>query len=279
MPRPGPEPIEAYVDASTRFAQAVRRGDLSAAVPACPGWSTYDVIVHLGNYHGWAATIVETGQRVPAHDDAPESKVAAEVADWYAGKAEDLAAVLRGVSPQTRCWNFTGTRLTGAFWARRQLHETTLHLVDLDQAAGRPSDLSPVLCADGVDEVLTTMLPLMRSRGRVAPLATPLIFRAVDHAMAWTLRADGDESAPAVARLKGLAALKSGGLGLFAVDASDAPNAVNGPAGLLWQLLWRRTGRSPEDGSPVLTHPELSYDGDTKAIHAFLESQLTPDPT
>jgi hypothetical protein len=54
--------VEQYVAAAERFAVAVASTDLHARVPACPDWTAYDLVCHLGNVHAWAATIVETGR-------------------------------------------------------------------------------------------------------------------------------------------------------------------------------------------------------------------------
>ena len=43
-------------------------------VPACPGWTSADVVRHLGSIHRWAAAIVLSGQRIP---DEPAARAAA----------------------------------------------------------------------------------------------------------------------------------------------------------------------------------------------------------
>ena len=48
--------VEDFADAVASTAPSGLRG----RVASCPGWSAYDLVVHLGNVHGWAATIVET---------------------------------------------------------------------------------------------------------------------------------------------------------------------------------------------------------------------------
>ncbi|WP_367303766.1 maleylpyruvate isomerase N-terminal domain-containing protein [Nocardioides panacis] len=47
--------------------------DLRAPVPGCPGWSVLDLVVHVGNVHAWAATIVETGRAAAEQNDRPSS--------------------------------------------------------------------------------------------------------------------------------------------------------------------------------------------------------------
>ena len=249
-----------FADVAERVAVTIARSDLGVPVPGCPRWSTYDLIVHLGNVHAWAATIVETGRRAQEQDDQPAVREPVAVSEWYAAKAEDLYEVLRAADPAAECWNFTAAEPRARFWSRRQLHETAMHLVDLEQSRGHEPALSPAQCADGIDEVLTTFVPLMRSRGRVSPLTARLTFRASDVARTWTLQPTAD-GAPA--RARGTATASGG-------------DVVEGPAAALWKLLWKRAGRSSADGSLLLTHPEVSYVGDQDRITAFVASRLTP---
>ncbi len=132
----GLDHVGRFARAAERFADLVAAVDLGAPVPHCPGWTAYDVVTHLGNVHAWAATIVETGLKAPTQDDAPRTHRARVVRDWYSGKAEDLYRVLRGTDPERPCWNFAFGAGVAGFWGRRQLHETTIHTVDLDPPPG-----------------------------------------------------------------------------------------------------------------------------------------------
>ena len=156
---------EAFATAAERFAVTVASADLRAAVPTCPGWTIYDLVVHLGNVHAWAATIVETGQSAQGQNDQPSARKPRTVAEWYAGKAEDLYAVLRDSDPGAPCWNFAFGIGTSGFWSRRQLHETTIHGVDLALATGRHPELDRDISADGVDEALRVFGHRMHMRG------------------------------------------------------------------------------------------------------------------
>lgn len=244
------------IDFITEFGEAARRFVAAAAetspreqVAACPGWSTYDLVVHLGNTHAWAATIVETGQRAAEQNDEPDSRKARAMSSWYAAKAEDLYRVLQASDPTASCWNFTGRDLTPRFWARRQTHETLVHLVDLDQASGRTTEVADRLCTDGIAEVLSVMVPRMYQRGHRVDLSAPLSIRTTDASAAWTLLPHGDRPP----------AIRPG------VDP-DA-DLLEGTASALFRLLWRRI--TPTD-------PAVSRTGDTARIDAFLRSPLTP---
>jgi uncharacterized protein (TIGR03083 family) len=246
--------VSAYADAAAEVLAAIPSSDMGTRVPACPGWSTYDLVVHLGNVHAWAATIVETGARAPEQNDHPASHRAKAVARWYAGKAEDLYRVLRDADGEQACWTFSAAHHTEAFWPRRQTHETLVHLVDLHQASGRTTEVPAVLAADGIAEVLEVFLPRMHERGRPADLVAPTLIHATDTGDTWLL-APAVEGPPEVHRVDGADFVERGA------------DLLAGPAADLMMMLWKRL---PAD------HPGASLDGDRDRLLALLASPLTP---
>lgn len=249
--------VEEYVAAAERFAIGIANCDLTADVPACPTWSTYDIAVHLGNVHAWAATLVETGLQAADQNDEPASRRPAVVSAWYAGKAEDLYEVLRVADMDAPCWNATGAGLTAGFWQRRQTHETLMHLVDIDQASGRTTDLSPTVSTDGIAEVLEVFLPRMHSRGYVAELSAPLTIRTLDTDHVWTLHPRSD------------------GPPWVAVRSEPGADLIEGSAAGVWQLLWQRI-TVPLDAVPLDEATAVSFVGNTERIESFVTSRLTP---
>jgi uncharacterized protein (TIGR03083 family) len=236
------------------FAVTVASADLHAPVPTCPGWSTYDLVVHLGNIHAWAATIVETGQVAVEQNDEPSSRKPRTVAEWYAGKAEDLYEVLRQAHPDAPCWNFAFGLGTASFWPRRQLHETTIHGIDLALASGRIPELRSDVCTDGIDEALRVFLHRMHMRGHPAALSAPMSVMATDTGRGWTVRptADGVPAQQAVPEV---------------VDVLMAgADRIEGPAASVYALLWKRLPQSDETVRLI---------GDEARINAFLASRLT----
>lgn len=274
--------VAEYAAAARRFADAVAVGDLRAPVPACPRWTTYDLVVHLGNVHAWAATVVETGTAATELNDAPASHRPRAVAGWYAGKAEDLYAVLRAADLDAPCWNFAGVGTTARFWPRRQTHETLMHLLDLEQARGTASPTNPpdregaggstagderrdLLATDGIAEVLEVFLPRTHARGYPAELTEPLTLRTTDTDHVWTLTPRHD------------------GPPLVAVRTEPGADLVEGPAGALWRLLWKRAAApgTPElvrqrRGPMPLPVADVAYVGNAARIAAFIGSRLTP---
>lgn len=238
--------VEEFASAAERFAVALAYGDMSATVPACPGWATYDLACHVGNTHSWAATVVETGRSAAQQNDAPTSRRPRAVCAWYTGKAEDLYEVLRAADPAAPCWNFARVDETAGFWQRRQLHETLMHLVDLDQAHGRSTDLSPEVCTDGVAEVFEVFLVRMHAKGYVAELEAPLTVRTLDTDHVWTLTP------------------RRGAPPFVAVRTEPGADLVEGDAADLLQVLWKRL---PPDS--------VSWVGNHERIGAFLDSRIT----
>lgn len=263
-----------------RFVATVAGSDLRAPVPGCPGWTAYDLVTHLGNVHAWAATIVETGRRAAQQNDEPRTRRPRVVADWYAGKAEDLLAVLRAADPHQPCWNFVfgdGPDSRARFWSRRQLHETVIHQGDLDAAAGcepQAEQSAPgVVAADGVAEVLGVFLKLMHDRGHPARLAAPLCLVAEDTRDTWTLTPrPGGEQAPAVpAGPPQVVERRHRAVPHHPAQAAPhhpaQPDRVEAPSGVLHRLLWRRL--PPDD-------PQVRLVGNRDRLTAFLQSPLTP---
>ncbi len=267
--------VDLFVAAADRFADATARSDMRAPVPGCPGWSTYDLVCHLGNVHAWAATIVETGAFAVEQNDEPHSRKPRAVSEWYVGKAEDLYRVLRATDPRRSCWNFAFGDGTAGFWSRRQLHETTIHLLDLtahhlDLTAGTER-LEPAVCADGVDEVLRVFLHRMHHRGHPAALTAPLSLVATDTGDAWTVTPRVAPPSPGAVphQVRGSAAESApalpSGPPLVVDRRHPSADRVEAPADVLYRLLWKRL--SPDD-------PAVLVSGDVARVRAFLGSRL-----
>lgn len=175
-------------------AELCTRVDGDEPVPACPGWTTGDLIAHLGTVHRWAAAIVLSGQRL----EDPEPIVTEPLAEWYAGTATALIAALQAVDPDEPTPNFSRGDEVAAFWPRRQLHETAVHRVDLLQALDRPEyawDVDPEVAGDGIAEVIRVMGRRMTHRGQRPIVDAPIRLWATDLDRTWTIAADPDDAA------------------------------------------------------------------------------------
>lgn len=247
------------------MAQAVTEADLDAQVPTCPGWTVRDLVEHVGTVHLWAAQAARTGARpdpFPACEPAERT-----LPQWYADCAQELVETLTGLDPAEPCWTFSRDDRTVRFWNRRQLHETTIHWVDVLLASGQPLPGSPELTSevadDGVDELLGFFLPrqLHLQRMPQAMLSAPVAVRAIDTGHRWLVQ-------PAEAGVR-VTRDEAAGPG----DQSDGTDhagrsavaEVSGSAPELYLALWKRADDSAFDLA-----------GDAVVARAFLDAALAP---
>lgn len=217
----------AWIDALERegaaLLAAAEDAGLDAEVPTCPQWQVRDLLLHTSNVHRWACGYVrdERTSPVPIGDEKAEDEY---LPGWYRSGHAELVRSLRAADEGVRCWTFLrGSPSARAFWARRQAHETAVHRVDAELAAGR--ELTPVseaFAADGVEELLAGFHARERSRVR-SPQPLTLCLRTTDGAQRqWTLLL-GDEP-PRLLR-----------------EHPGAPDCtISGPAGTLYLALWNR---------------------------------------
>lgn len=215
------------------------RSDPGADVPHCPGWSTSDLLTHVGRVHRSVNRIVtnratERGSAEPT-DTPPEGS---EPWDWYQEGLDSLLATLRGTEPTESMWTWTDRRDAG-FYHRRMAHETTIHRYDAEAATGTPAHIDSQLATDGVAEVLAVGMRYQMGDVRY-PDSSLLLVRS-DGADRWHIRAiDGT-----------LLVARNGDAG------NRADTTVTGPAEDLFLYLW---------GRPA---PTLAISGDSDAASAW----------
>lgn len=209
--------------AVSRFEALVREAAGDEPIGSCPPWSVRDLVVHLGSVHRWAAAIALSGQRLAE----PEPLVTGGLADWYAGTAAALLAALRAVDPGEAVPNFARVDETAGFWRRRQLHEATVHALDVEQALQPARPVGPVpagIAADGVDEVLRVFFPRLTAARRRPDVRSRVRFVAEDVDRVWVVApGEGESSAPVL--------LPAG---------ADADAVASGSASDLYLALWHR---------------------------------------
>jgi uncharacterized protein (TIGR03083 family) len=232
--------------AGGRLAGAAALAGPDAAVPTCPGWVVRDLVRHQGGIHRWAAGYV-AGPRTERWDaDLPEIAGAwppdDELLDWFAAGHAELLATLSGADPGLVCWTFLRAPTPLTMWARRQAHETTVHGVDAELAAGLvPAAIAPDFAADGTDELLTCFItrPVCGLR---ATTEQRLRISCTDAAGDWLVTI-GPDGPPVTTR-----------------PAGGADSVVSGTAADLYLALWNR--RSPET---------LTVEGDPSILALFLD--------
>lgn len=178
------------------FAAVVGDVPPAAPVPSCPGWDVVELTRHVGRVHRWAEGLVRSGGAArPPHREADPEEPEVPGPDWIVAGGEVLLATLRAADPDAPMWAW-GADQHVRFWSRRMLHETVVHRVDAELAAGREPSVPPAVAADGIDELLANLVPrlsggeagsALRGRGEV------LAVRPADAPAAWaiTLGAEG----------------------------------------------------------------------------------------
>ncbi|MEV7397459.1 maleylpyruvate isomerase family mycothiol-dependent enzyme [Aeromicrobium sp. NPDC092404] len=230
--------------AMSRFAEIVGKASGDETVPACPGWTVRDLATHLGTIHRWAAATVLCGQRL--HE--PEVLVTEPVVEWYAGTATALLSALQAVSPEEPVPNFSYVGETAAFWARRQMHETTVHTTDAAQAVGIDEadwGVAAAVAADGIDEVVQVFFPRMTARRQRPDVRSRIRLIATDVQQSWLIAPGTGDFGPPIELHPSL----------------DADGSVSGTAVELYLGLWKRLGPERLDFEGV--DGRILFDGPT----------------
>jgi len=219
---------------SAALAATARLG-LDAPVPACPGWSVADLVLHTGTVQRHKATIVREGlRRPPQATDFPAAPSPDRLIGWFEEGAADLADTLERADPATPVWTFHQPDQTVGFWRRRMAHEAAVHRVDAQAAHDRIAPVAPpALASDGVAEVLDVMLA--RLRDAAAGNGETVHLHCTDTEGEWLLTMEPERVRVRVGHAKGDCAARGG--------ASD-----------LLLFLW---GRLPADGLEVFGNAGL----------------------
>ncbi|MGW0857515.1 maleylpyruvate isomerase family mycothiol-dependent enzyme [Streptomyces sp. NPDC002690] len=219
-----PEQIRQLDEEGRLLAATAAKSGTSAPVPTCPGWLVRDLLRHTGTVHRWAtAFVVEGHTEYVAEKDEPDLD-GAELLDWFSEGHRVLVAALEAAPRDLTCWTFMPAASGSAFWARRQLHETTVHRLDAESALEEPySPVDTVRALDGIDELLVGFHARAKSRVRAED---PRVLRvhAVDADAAWTVRLSAGPPQ----------AVRDDGRGTV------ADCVLSGDAEALYAMLWNR---------------------------------------
>ncbi|MEJ3749915.1 maleylpyruvate isomerase family mycothiol-dependent enzyme [Actinomycetes bacterium KLBMP 9797] len=222
-------------DAARLRAAAAR--DVAAAVPHCPGWTVTDLVQHVATVYLHKVECMRTG--VPPSPWPPPGLAAEAPLALFDRAYDELWRELTERDPAAPAYAWYEPDQTVGFWVRRMAHETVIHRVDAEQAAGEAVAAVPAdLAADGVDEVLTRFLAYDLRDGVPDDLPRP----------------DGRAVAVAVGGARWLTVLDPTGVRVEPDTAGQAAAQVSGDpeSVLLW--LWGRAGDEAVriDGDPTL---------------------------
>jgi uncharacterized protein (TIGR03083 family) len=145
----------ALVRADTDLLLATAAGALERPVPTCPRWTVERLVGHIGRVHRWTAAWVSTGgsteiERPPAGE---------AVIDWARAGSGELLATLEAQGDPEAPVNTWAGRQPASFWPRRMAIETAVHRCDAQVATEALTPVDTALAADGIDELLTVLLP------------------------------------------------------------------------------------------------------------------------
>jgi uncharacterized protein (TIGR03083 family) len=188
------EHCAALADEITRCSGVFEASDPLAPVPTCPGWTVSDVAAHLGEVHRWAERLVrERAQvRVPSGDMDLDGGPASP--SWLLRGGADLLSTLRANDPDSEMWAW-GADQHVRFWSRRQLHETTIHRIDMELAMAVDPDVEVAVARDGIDEFLANLPLAAKFSPGVQELkgdGAHVGFTEVDGGRRWVIRLDPD---------------------------------------------------------------------------------------
>lgn len=205
------------------LAEAVRAAPAEAPVPACPGWSVAEVARHVGSLYRMVRRRLVDGRNPDEwqRDPEPGQSLTEYLETGLARLLDELAAHEPGEHADT-WWPADPTY---GFWRRRMLHESVVHRLDVEQAAGvEPREVPEDIALDGVDEALTLWfgqkLPML---GLTGTKAGSVGVRTGAHS--WIARA-GPETTEAWR--------------CSAEEAEAADDVVTAESGRLYLWLWGR---------------------------------------
>ena len=198
------------------FLVACEQAGPGAPVPSCPQWTVADLLYHLYEVQ-YIWNRVTTERREGFAGMAMPTRPADEaLIDLLRGEHAGYTAMLRAFPASTPIWTWIGPR-TLAWLARRMAHETAVHRVDAELAAGIHAVIDAELASDGIDEFLEVFL-----NTREGTVGGSVHIHCTDVAGEWTVRpVDGGGFDVAREHAKG-----------------DA--AIRGTANDILMALWRR---------------------------------------
>jgi len=199
------------------------RDDLE--VPGRPGVTVADAVRYTGDVYTQVLTWIRQGEPPDHWQRAPDD---GDLVAFHTGARRALVAELAAHAPEEPCATWWPADRTYGFWQRRMAHDTALHRVDVQAAAGldvRTVDTD--FAADGIDEILHLWFGHWLVQRRIA---------------ATTAGAVGIETAGR-AWLAILSTVRNSARRVPAVDAQAADAVVTGNPMNVYLWLW---GRAPD---------------------------------
>lgn len=157
--------------AGRRLAELAESAGDAAEVPTCPGWDVQALLAHQTMVHRWATAHIIGTDPAALPNQTEISRSVADLHHHYAEGLRRLLEALEAAPADLEAMIFLNDAPAAReFWARRQAHETTVHMVDaLAAVLGRipTTDEAAVdrdLALDGIDELLAGFFTRGRSK-------------------------------------------------------------------------------------------------------------------
>ncbi|MFG1927916.1 maleylpyruvate isomerase family mycothiol-dependent enzyme [Cryptosporangium sp. NPDC048952] len=210
-----------------RLAALLSDADLSTPVPSCPAWDLAKLATHVGATERWVTAMITSGsvEKLPFADyeqGVPTDSTA--MSDWVAAGVDALISALVAAPAHQQVWTLGGQTRPTLFWARRMLHEATVHRVDAALALKAPATIDPTVAIDGIDEILTILpfAPRLAGFGAVRGEGQSIALVATDADARWRID------------------VGSVGYEWSRSAAADATVTATAPVAGLYQFLWGR---------------------------------------
>jgi uncharacterized protein (TIGR03083 family) len=180
----------------------------SARVVACPGWTNRDLAKHVGNVYSFVIgqlRAANPAERAPS--EVSPAPAEGDMTAWLRGRHADVLAALRAAAPDAPAWSWTPNK-TAAFFHRRMAHETAVHRLDAQRAAGTPTPIDAELACDGISEMMEVFMQ-HRPRGPLPVYpAGSLHLHRTDGEGEWLLKAQDGKLSVTQEHAKGDAAAR-----------------------------------------------------------------------
>jgi Mycothiol maleylpyruvate isomerase N-terminal domain/MDMPI C-terminal domain len=225
--------VTVFTEQSGMFREAVGTAELATPVPSCPGWTFAQLILHVGRFLQSATAYLTSGSTIPLRPLEPPS-----TEDPLAFLDEQLAAaarILPAVPDNRPVWTFSPAAPDLAWvWLRRIAHELTLRRWDAQAALLTLVPTDRDQAADGVDEVLGTILAARTTGDVPSRVSGTALVCCDDGPETWLVRFAPGE-VPTITR-----------------DAAAPDARLSGPAASLFYQLWGRLELTGEGDPAVL---------------------------
>lgn len=210
------------------LAAAARRAGWDAPVPATE-WTVRELVTHIGGVHRWATAIVRDASatsEIPEGDAVGTGPSDDELLDWFRDGHMTLVDTLRGAAADIDCVSFLPARSPIEFWCRRQAHETAIHRVDAEGAAGAVTPFGVAFAQDGIAEMLLGFA----ARKKNAIAERRVLALHPSDGQCWTVTMGGER------------------LSAEPDDMPDGDAVVRGTSDAIYRWLWNRPSDVVVDG-------------------------------